>query len=691
MAEESVDILVLGANPGGLCAAISAARAGHWVLVLEATSIVGGMTGNGVCGFDAARRAALSGIASEFEELISEYYAASDNAHDPVFDLRDDQVWEPAVARACWQKLIDDTANLNVRTGAVVVDAVTKDRRIVQVHWQPARDVFGSPSSGTPQVVAADLIIDASYEGDILEFAEVPHQIGREARSLREPHAGRILTSDRDWSSQGYMPHSVLPGSTGEADGTLPAFGMRVPCKWYEDTSASAAHRVSMLEGYDPTTFKWQPMDHDADGQPIWFKGNYLMVGDKFLLNRMVGGNQTAVASRAYIKAHPRDRSSYREAIMDVSRAYLHFIQNEGGTPQLGAADDDFPENDGIPYQVYVREGRRIDGHYCFTEADVNPFIDGDGSRPSPKSDAIAIGDWIFESHGSTDTIDEGYAYPEGWLFNRVTQCPYQVPYGTLVPHRVDNLLVCGSVSSTHVGFSALRCEAVRMQTGIAAGLAATLCIENQIVPANVNVETLQNRIVAQNGKIVYFGDIDDSHDSFAAIQWAGLHGFVPQSQDWLFEPDRSVTWSEAMRVAVTVLSLPISVTGAHFESIGRYHPDFRYAESLYDLGTRSDIDLFNARGWTDENPLLTMLRLHPEPRLIPLTTENMISCESAAILFTGIERAFFTDRSRDGAWPRRPATGALSRGDLAEILYAMGRRDDLIQHNALAHPSQTQ
>ena len=35
---------------------------------------------------------------------------------------------------------------------------------------------------------------------------------------------------------------------------------------------------------------------------------------------------------------------------------------------------------------------------YCLTEADVNPFVRGDGFRAPPHADAIAIGDWAIES-----------------------------------------------------------------------------------------------------------------------------------------------------------------------------------------------------------------------------------------------------------------------------------------------------
>lgn len=690
MSDFHAEILVLAANPGGLCAAISAARSGRSVVVLESTSLVGGMNGNGVCGFDAARPAALSGLALEFESLVADYYSQLGKEDDPVQESRSDQAWEPAVNRACWQKLIDRTENLTVITSAVVVDAMVEGDRITEVHWLPAKDVFGTPDieHGPPNSVKARIVVDASYEGDILAFADVPHCIGREPRSWSEPHAGRVYSSDMTTSPDGFMPHSILPGSSGEGDDGVSAFGVRVPCKWYDDASEDAPHRVkSPPSDYDPSEFKWKPQGVDAAGNPVWFKGNYLMVGGKYLLNRMVQGNELSKAAYQYIVAHPKDRPVYRDTIMNYTWSYLYFIQTEGGTPNLGPADDDFPENGGVPYQVYVRAGRRIEGQAVVTEADITPYISGDGYRPPVRRDSIAVGDWILESHACVDRLDDGYNFPEGWLFGRVTQCPYQLPYGCLIPNKVSNLLVCGSVSATHIGYSATRCESVRMQTGIAAGLAAAICVEKECAPAAVPVSRLQEDIVAKRGQLIYFGDVDPDHPRFKEIQWAGLHGYVPQDDEWFFEPDSVVSWSELVRTVVTVLDLPISVTGEHFEGIGRRHPDFRYVEAIYDLGTRSGVDIFGFRSLGHEDPLLAILRLYPAVRLIPFQPDRKVARSAAIDFFSALKDALFDSGQAEPNATMSAGEGLLTRAELSAVLFAFGQRTDYRRHEALARP----
>jgi hypothetical protein len=58
-----------------------------------------------------------------------------------------------------------------------------------------------------------------------------------------------------------------------------------------------------------------------------------------------------------------------------------------------------------------------------------------------------------------------------------VPYAPYQIPYGTLAPRDVRNLLAPVPVSATHVGFCALRLEPIWTSLGQAAGHAAHLVL----------------------------------------------------------------------------------------------------------------------------------------------------------------------------------------------------------------------
>lgn len=671
MIEIETDLLVVGGNPGGCAAAIAAARSGLNVLLLEPTRTLGGINANGVFGFDTAAPQALSGIAEEIRDAVREHYARKGH-HDPLFDSRSDQVWESHVLAEVWQQAVEATPGLTVLCGAVPVGLTSTDGRIREVFWQTATDVMGNVDpAGEPEGVARPgLVIDASYEGDVTAWAGAPCRIGREDRSWLEPHAGAIFTNDMQVSPQGHLPHSILPGSTGKGDGSIMAFACRLHCRLYQDGSADAAHRIKEPPPhYDPVNYDWKPMAVKPDGSKIWFAGLYVLVNGKFLVNRMARGNELVGPNRDYILAHPRDRKELRQRFIDHALGYLYYIQTEGGLPELGLAEDEFADNGNIPYQLYIREGRRIDGRDNLTEADINPYVTGDGMRPPLKRDAVAIGDWTFESHVCRDSAPDGYVFPEGWILNRVSQAPYQIPYGCLIPQGVDNLIVAGSISASHMAFGAVRCEAARIQTGIAAGVAAGLAHRRGCTPALVPVRQLQEELIARGGKLTYFADVESTHPQFAAIQWAALRGFVPADPKWRFFPDHPVGWGEFARAIVQCLGLPISVTGQHFEGIDRHHPCFRYVETLYDAGTRAGVDLFDVKRLAVEDAIPTFLRLYRDIRLIPFTPDAPLTGAEATDFLVGLGSALGTS---EAVGLPETAGGWLTRGAMCGLLRAL-------------------
>ena len=622
------DVLVIGGNPGGCSAAIAAARSGMRVLLMEPTRTLGGMNANGAFGFDSATPQALSGIAEEVQALVREHYARI-GLDDPLFTRRADQVWESHVAANVWRTLVQATPGITILWGAVPVAVTVAGRMITGIDWVPAVDPVGNidPDCGAAASLRARMVIDASYEADVSAWSGVRCNLGREPRSWLEPHAGRIFSSNMERSAQGYLPHSVLPGSTGEGDDAIMAFVSRLHCRIYEDRSPGAAHRLkSAPPGYDPANYAWGPVATAADGSPVYFNTLYVLVNGKFLLNRMTRGNNLVGPNREYILAHPAARRALRQRFVDHALGYLYFVQNDGGMPGLGLAHDEFVDNDHIPYLVYTRESRRIDGLKKLTEADITPYITGDGCRPPLKADAVAIGDWTLESHGCTDAIRPGDHYPEGFIFNRVTQTPYQIPYGCLLPREIDNLIVPGAISATHIAASATRCEAARIQTGIAAGVAAAMALQAGCAPAQVPVRAIQAALIARGGKLTYFADVASSHAHFASIQWAALRSWLPQDDEWRFFPDHPASWADLVRAVVLCLALPVSVSGAHFEGIHRRHPLFRFVEALYDLGTRVDVDLFDATRLENQDPMVEILRLDRAPRLIPFAPDAAIT-----------------------------------------------------------------
>jgi succinate dehydrogenase/fumarate reductase flavoprotein subunit len=129
--------------------------------------------------------------------------------------------------------------------------------------------------------------------------------------------------------------------------------------------------------------------------------------------------------------------------------------------------------------QVSVRETRRVKGCYVITEEDAmagRQFADTIGWRA-------------------------GYVDLGGQTGSKLVRMKvHDVPYRSLVPEKLDGLLVAGRcISATHVGAAAGKSMGNYMATGHAAGAAAALCAQLGIMPRELKVARLQDKLRAEH------------------------------------------------------------------------------------------------------------------------------------------------------------------------------------------------
>jgi ribulose 1,5-bisphosphate synthetase/thiazole synthase len=142
-----------------------------------------------------------------------------------------------------------------------------------------------------------------------------------------------------------------------------------------------------------------------------------------------------------------------------------------------------------LSHPIGVRETRRVYGRYRLTREDclaARKFPDAVGACGAP----------IEDHHAGTDTT---WVYlPDGMT--------YDIPYRTLLPQRVDGLLVAGRCfSATHDAHASCRSMAQTMAMGQAAGAAAALAVQRDTLPHELDVTVLQERLRALGAR---FGEI---------------------------------------------------------------------------------------------------------------------------------------------------------------------------------------
>ncbi len=137
--------------------------------------------------------------------------------------------------------------------------------------------------------------------------------------------------------------------------------------------------------------------------------------------------------------------------------------------------------------QVGVRESRNILGEYVLTFDDVKNLARFD--------DAVVRYCWPLEQH-RLDRV-EWTDFPQDY---------YEIPYRSLLPQEVDQVLVVGRCFSVeHRAQAAARGTSLCIGQGQAAGTAAAMSIKSHITPRQIDVHELQEVLVEQDADITVY------------------------------------------------------------------------------------------------------------------------------------------------------------------------------------------
>jgi N-acetylglucosamine-6-sulfatase len=511
------DVVVVGATPAGIAAAVAAARGGATVTLVEELAHVGGVIAGGLSNVDNVRKEAIGGLFNEFKRRVVEHYvAAYGRDSQQVKDCRGGNDFEPWVAERVFGGFLAGEKRITVLLRHRVRGVRKTGPRLDSIVVAPL-------DGGEPVEIAGRVFIDATYEGDLAALAGAPCRIGRESRSeYGEPLAGRIYME--------MTTKKVLPGSTGEGDRGIQAFTYRFPL------TADPASRVPIEkpEGYDAADYR----DLLADVE----EGHVKRLRDVIQMRRAPNGK--VVVNNDHMKnGHPRQSLDLAEENWDwpdgtpetrdrIRRRYwtyceglLWFLQHDPRVPeavrqeagQWGFCKDEFPDNRHRPWQIYVREARRIVGEATFTARDTEP--DPTTGKPRPVADAIALVEYGFDSH-AVHKFDPAHPLAREGYFG-VGHPPTQLPYGVVVPRDVDGLLVPVACSASRLGYQTIRMEPVFMALGEACGIAATTALAAGGEVRSVDVSQVQQEIIARGGVISLGGPGKPAQPAAAAAESA--------------------------------------------------------------------------------------------------------------------------------------------------------------------------
>jgi hypothetical protein len=508
------DIVIYGCTVAGVAGAVTVRSLNRSVTVVCPQDHIGGMTVSGLSWTDFGKASTLGGIAAEFYSRIKEHY--DDHSawakHDPkyYFGWRHDErymiAFEPHVAEAILKEMVAES-------GAEVVHAALMEGDGA-VEKEGARITAIRLTNGLR--IAGEIFLDVTYEGDLAARAGASYVVGRESRDqYGEDQNGMLVSYAEDYhfgeAVNGYVvegdPSSgLLPGlflrsdlRPGEADARVQAYNFRLCLTRDPDIRAE----ITKPSDYNPLEYELLARHIRAIG-PDAFHDEVFVKFDPIPNNKIdknsAGPLSTDFVGRNY--AYPdgsyEDRRRIYQEHKSFTQGLLWFLSNDARVPEkvrrriseYGLCGDEFASNGNWPYELYVREARRLIGEIVMTQSHVL----GQESITDP----VALGSYKLDSHNVSRFVDEdGSVHNEGSISVRLSR-PYPISYRAITPKRdeVSNLLVPVALSATHAAFGSIRMEPVFMMLGQSAATAAGLALERGVAVQNVPYDDLKNALL---------------------------------------------------------------------------------------------------------------------------------------------------------------------------------------------------
>ena len=525
------DVIIYGNTVAALAAAIQTTRMGKTAAVVTAKSTLGGLTTSGLGWTDSKNGSCIGGIAREFYAKVYTEYEESSRWKEesretyvskrirsqpgPAIDTKQKVQWtfEPKVAEAIWEDWIKEEGIRVFRNASIQRSQGGVDKDGANITAMTMQD--GS-------VFRGKMFIDASYEGDLMDVAQIPWRIGRESRDqYDEPAAGFII-------NEKLRPLKIDPfmnGDREEDNNLVDGIGRIMHDARAQDGDAdpvrlqSYNYRLCLTKDKDNQVSFSEPKGYDEDKYEILLryieKSGYR--GIFFTASPMpnlktdtnakgevstdyVGGNYDNISN--YMEWSNDQRAASAKEHMAWTQGLLWTLANHTRVPssirksisQWGYAKDEFVSNDNFPYELYIREGRRMTGVYTMMQSDIQD------PQPIQNDSVIAIGSYTFDVHRIERVLVGNDTYTEGFV-HQPNKAPFPIPYGAIIPEAKDaiNFLNPVTLSSTHIAFAAIRMEPTYMILGQSAATAAVLAIEQGVKVQDVDRHKLTERLKADS------------------------------------------------------------------------------------------------------------------------------------------------------------------------------------------------
>ncbi|WP_423735891.1 FAD-dependent oxidoreductase [Chitinophaga caseinilytica] len=402
-----VDLAITGGGLSGVCAAITAARQGLKVVLVQDRPVLGGNASSEV-------RLWILGATSHMgnnnrwareggvvDEILVENTYRNPEGNPVIFDmiLLDKVSQEP---------------NITLLLNTAVYQVEKKDPSTIS-----ALHAYCSQNQ-TTYILKAPLFLDASGDGVVGFLAGAAFRMGAE----KKEEFGELFAPSAEYGELlGHSLYFYSKDAGKPVTFTPPAFALG-------DIAKVPRYRSFNAREY---------------GCKLWWIE--------------YGGRLDTV----------HDTETIKWELWKVVYGVWHHIKNSGEFPE--AANLTLEWVGMIPGK---RESRRFEGEYMMVQQDV--------VEQRIHADAVAFGGWSVDLHPADGVFSEKPGCNQ-WHSKGI----YQIPYRCLYSRNITNLLLGGRIiSASHVAYGSTRVMATSAHVTQAAAMAAVICREQNILPAEI-------------------------------------------------------------------------------------------------------------------------------------------------------------------------------------------------------------
>ncbi|HEY9060245.1 MAG TPA: FAD-dependent oxidoreductase [Pseudobacteroides sp.] len=540
------DAVIYGGTSAGVIAACKAARLGLSVILVSKDAHLGGMSASGLSLTDVKDVDAIGGMAEEYYLRGIIYYfkkfksfgGYDEKTRKELARINKYRTFEPHAAENIFNELLKEE-NVTVLYGRLDLS------NGVEVHNKNIKSI----RTEAGDVIRGRTFIDASYEGDLMAKAGVSYTVGREDNSTygeryngiqyQTAYSSQQLPPGIDPYIDKYKPElgfingiKELYNEEGTGDKGIQAYCFRMcltdnisnMVDYRDYNNDGIRDHIEPPPNYNKDDYELLFRYIEAEKNGRLSKSNFDKGLNTFfcldtLPNDKIDANNCGPVSTDYIGfnySYPEAGYGLREAIIkrheDYQRGFLWTLQfsKDSRIPdyiknfykKYGLAKDEFADNDNWPYQLYIREARRMVSDYVMTE--YNCF----GTKVAP--DSIGLASYPMDSHNVQRYVYTHnyvkYVQNEGCLFmDDLSEPRWPISYRSLVPKKNEctNLIVPVAVSASHAAYGSIRMEPTFMIMAESAATAAKIAIQDFCSVQNVSYEKLKKELIAA-GQILW-------------------------------------------------------------------------------------------------------------------------------------------------------------------------------------------